>query len=57
VPALGYLAHNARDQGFAVIVLSEDPREPVQQSASVEIRALDDIAAASGLMGWSESTM
>jgi hypothetical protein len=50
VLTLGYLARDARGNSFAVIVLSEDPREPVQESASVEIQALDDIAAAFGLM-------
>jgi hypothetical protein len=51
VLTLGYLARDNRGQNFAVIVLTEDTKKPVQESAAVELGALDDIAGSFGLMG------
>lgn len=51
VLTLGYLARDSRGQSFVVVVLSEDTKRPVQESAAVEIRALDSIAGAFGLLG------
>ena len=50
VLTLGYLARSDSGQSFVVIVLSEDPAKAVQESAVVEIRALDAISAVFGLM-------
>jgi beta-lactamase class A len=50
VLTLGYLARDAGGQSFVVIVLSEDTTKPVQESAAIEIRALDAINGAFGLL-------
>ena len=51
VLTLGYLARDNRGQTFVVVVLTEDTSKPVQESAAVEIQALDVISGAFGLMG------
>ena len=51
VLSLGYLARDSRGQTFVVVVLTEDTSKPVQESAAVEIQALDVISGALGLMG------
>lgn len=51
VLTLGYLARDTRGQTFVVVVLTEDTSKPVQESAAVEIQALNAIAGAFGLMG------
>lgn len=51
VLTLGYLARDSRGQTFVVVVLTEDTSKPVQESAVVEIQALDVISGAFGLMG------
>ncbi len=48
---LGYLARDSRGQTFVVVVLTEDTSTPVQESAAVEIQALNAIAGAFDLMG------
>jgi beta-lactamase class A len=40
---LGYLARDNRGQSFAVIMLTEDTTQPVQESTAVEVQALGDI--------------
>ena len=51
VLTLGYLARDSRGQTFVVVVLTEDTSAPVQESAAVEIQALNAIAGAFDLMG------
>ncbi len=50
VLTLGYLARDVAGQSFVVIILSEDTSKPVQESAAVEIKALDAINGAFGLL-------
>jgi len=51
VLTLGYLARDSRGQTFVVVVLTEDTSKPVQESAAVELQALDVISGTLGLMG------
>ena len=57
VLTLGYLARDNRGQTFVVVVLTEDTSKPVQESAAVEIQALDVISGRvrpDGLTGTSD---